>query len=120
MEKAIYNQITDKDYLGVITVLDYETSVRKCLSNMLVCTQNRAERKVIVDLALKVGMNKYRFVSYSITDGGKILWNTSKYITPCDNIVQIANSFIKQKKDIVYNSMLPSTTQKTLLKNQTV
>ena len=75
IEKVVYNSIIDKNYIGIVTVLDYETSVRKCLSNVLFNTQNRMERKVIVDLALKVGVNEYRFVVYDITDDGKILWN---------------------------------------------
>lgn len=49
MEKVVYNPIMDKNYIGIVTVLDYETSVRKCLSSVLVGTQNRMERKVIVD-----------------------------------------------------------------------
>ena len=57
MEKVVYNQIMDKNYIGIVTVLDYETSVRKCLSSVLVGTQNRMERKVIVDLALTVPSN---------------------------------------------------------------
>lgn len=117
MEKIIYNQIVDKNYIGIVTVLDYETSVRKCLSNIIVSTQNRIERKVIVDLALKVGMNKYRFVVYDITDDGKILWNSSKYITPCEDIVRLANSFIRQRRDIISNSMLSNATQHELLRN---
>lgn len=114
MEKVIYNPITDKNYLGVITILDYETSVRKCLSDILVPTQNRAERKVIVDLALKVGLNKYRFVACNITDDGEILWNSSTYIMPCDDIVKFANLFVMQKKEILSNSMLPNSTKKAL------
>ena len=111
MEKVIYNPITDKKYIGIITILDYETSVRKCLSSVLVDTQNRIERKVIVDLALKGGLNEYRFVVYDITDDGKILWNTGKYTTPCKDIVELANSFIRQKRDILSNSMLSNTVQ---------
>ena len=72
MENVVYNQIIDKNYIGVITILDYETSVRKCLSTVLITTQNRTERKIIVDLALKVGLSEYRFVAYDITDDGKI------------------------------------------------
>ncbi len=117
MEKAMYNQITDKNYIGIVTVLDYETSIRKCLSNILVGTQDRIERKVIVDLALKVGVNKYRFVVYDITDDGKIIWNSSKYITPSDNIINLANSFIKQRKNILPNSMLSSDAQAAILRS---
>lgn len=117
MEKVIYNQITDKDYLGIVTILDYEISIRKCLSDILICPKNRLERKIIIDLALKVGINEYRFVAYDITDDGKILWNTSKYITPCENIIRLANSFIRQRSDILPNSMLSSTAQAALLRS---
>ena len=117
MEKVVYNQIMDKNYIGIVTVLDYETSIRKCLSSVLVGTQNRMERKVIVDLALRVGVNKYRSVVYDITNNGKILWNSGKYITPCEDIVKLANSFIRQKSDILSNSMLSNAVQVTLLRN---
>ena len=117
MERIMYNQIIDKDYIGVVTILDYETSVRSCLSTILVATQNRHERKIIVDLALKVGLNDYRFMVYDITDDGKIIWNSSKYIIPCDNIVTLANSFIKQKSEILPYSMLSSAAQAMLMKN---
>ena len=117
MEKVIYNSIMDKNYIGIVTVLDYETSIRKCLSSVLVDTQNRMERKVIVDLALRVGVNKYRFVVYDITNDGKILWNSGKYITPCEDIVKLANSFIRQKSDILSNSMLSNAAKAILLRN---
>lgn len=117
MEKVVYNPIMDKNYIGIITVLDYETSVRKCLSSILVDTQNRIERKVIVDLALKAGVNKYRFVAYDITADGKILWNNGKYVTPREDIVKLANSLIRQKRDILANSMLDNATQAILLKS---
>lgn len=115
MEKVTYNQITDNKYLGIITILDYETSIRKCLMDIFICTQNRLERKVIIDLALKSGINEYRFVVCNITEEGTVLWKSSTYITPCNNIVQLANSFIRQRSDILLNSMLPSTTKKILL-----
>lgn len=68
-------------------------------------------------LALKVGVNEYRFVVYDITDDGKILWNSSKYITPCEDIVKLANSFIRQKSDILSNSMLSNAAQAILLRS---
>ena len=119
MEKAVYNPIMDRisNYIGILTVLDYETSVRKCLSSILVDTQNRIERKVIVDLALKVGVNKYRFVAYDITNDGRILWNSGKYVTPCEDIVKLANSLIRQKSDILANSMLCRSDQAFLQKS---
>lgn len=115
MERVIYNQIKDKIYLGIITILDYETSIRKSLSDTLVPTKNRPERKVIVDLALKVGINEYRFIACNIADDGKILWNSSTYITPSDDIIMLSNTFITQRSDILYNSMLSNYAKDTIL-----
>lgn len=53
----------------------------------------------------------------SIRDDGKILWNSSKYITPCEDIVKLANSFIRQKSDILSNSMLSNAAQAILLRS---
>lgn len=117
MEEFIYNSIIDKNYIGIVTILDYETSVRKCLSNFLVGTQNRIKRKIIVDLALKAGVNEYRFVVCDVSDDGRILWNSSKYIIPCEDVVKLANSFIRQKSDILSNSMLSNAAQAMLLRN---
>lgn len=80
-------------------------------------TKNRTERKVIVDLALKAGANKYRFVEYDVTDDGKILWNSAKYVIPCKDIVRLANSFIRQKNEILTNPMLSNIAQTMLLKS---
>lgn len=117
MEKVVYNTIMDKKYIGIVTVLDHETSAHKCLSSVQVDTQNRIERKAIVDLALKTGVNEYRFIEYDVTDDGKILLNSNKYVTPCEEIVKLANSFIRQKNDILANSMLSNVAQTMLLKS---
>lgn len=117
MKYVIYNQLMNKDYLGIITILDYEISVRKSLEKLLVSTQNRTERKIIVDLALKVGINEYRFVEFDISDEGKILWKSNKYVTPCNDIVTCANSIITKKGDLLANSMLPNSVKETLFHN---
>ncbi len=115
METVVYNPIVDKNYIGIVTVFDYEISVRKCLSRVLVATKNRTQRKVIVDLALKVGVNEFRFVEYDITDSGKILWDSGKYTVPTKKIKEYANLFISEKEGILSNSMLSSLMQKKIL-----
>lgn len=117
MEKTMYHPITDHNYIGVVTVLDYDVSVKKCLENILITTKKQYAQKIIVDLALKVGCNKYRFVAYNVSDDGKILWNSSSYITPCEDIVKLANSFIMQRKDALMNSMLPDISKSLFLQN---
>lgn len=115
MEKFVYNPISDKDYIGILTILDYEASTRQCISNALICTKDRTNCKIIVDLALKVGINEYRFAEFNVSDDGRILWSSSKYIKPCDDIVKLANSFIREQRDILPNSMLPRTMQLAIL-----
>ena len=115
MKQLIYTHITDDDYLGIITMLDYETSLRHSLMDLSVAINGYEKRKVIVDLALKTGINKYRFASYSVNDDGKVLLNSSKYISPCDRIVKFANSIIRQHPEILSNSMLPKAEQHELI-----
>lgn len=115
MQKMIYNQIANEMYMGVVTILDYETSLKKCLSEIVFEGQSRIEKKIIVDLALKSGVNKYRFVTYNITANGEILWNSSEYVTPSNDVIEFANLLLRSKKEIVCNSMLPSTIKRELL-----
>lgn len=93
-------------------MLDYETSVRKCLSSFFVCTQNRVERKIIVDSALIAGINEYEFVVYNITSDGVIIWDSATYTTPGKDIVEPANSFLMRKSEILSNFVLPTATPK--------
>ena len=115
MEEVMYHKIIDKDYLGIATFLDYEVSVRECLADLLIDVTGQPKRKIIVDLALTTGLTKYRFVSYSVNDSGKILWNSSAYIYPDERIVHLANSFIKQNRSILLNSMLPQVAKEEFL-----
>lgn len=113
--KIMYHKIADHDFLGIVTILDYETAVKECLSELVLCVQDYSQRKIIVDLALKVGISKYRFVEYKVTDDGKIAINSSRYITPSSEITQIANGIIGKRKELLSNSMLSKATQRALL-----
>lgn len=108
MKKLLFNQIMNDRYIGLISILDYEISLRNCLSEFVFCDLGRSERKIIVDLALKSGINKYRFITYNITESGKVLLDSSECITPSNDIIEFANSILNKEKDIVKNSMLPS------------
>lgn len=106
-----YNQIKSNVYIGIVTVLDYEISVRKFLSKLTIDTKNRPERKVLVDMALKTGINEYRYVIYNISNEGRIILSSGQYTHPSDSIQHLANSFISQHQDILPNSMLPRSVQ---------
>lgn len=115
MEKFMFHQMNDTTYIGMITVLDYEISLKKCLAHISFSPEIGGKRKIIVDLALKCGMNQYRFVEFNINDDGKIIWNSNQYIMPNSNIVNLANIFLKEKNEVVTNSMLPKTKKNEVL-----
>ena len=72
--------MTDTTYIGMITVLDYEISLKKVFGAYFISPEIGGKRKIIVDLALKCGMNQYRFVEFNINDDGKMIWNSNQYI----------------------------------------
>ena len=115
MEKLMFHQMVDDTYIGMITVLDYEISLRKCLAEISFPLERNNKRKIIVDLALKCGINQYRFVVFDISDEGKILWNSNEYVIPNSDIVNLANAYLKEKNQIVINSMLTKTKKKEIL-----
>lgn len=114
MKKLIMHHMTDNTYIGMVTILDYEISLKKCLVEISFPPEE-SKRKIIVDLALKCGVNQYRFVVYDISTSGKVLWNTSEYIVPNDDIVNVANMYLKENREIVLNSMLPTLKKKEIL-----
>lgn len=115
MEKLVFHEMIDKTYIGIVTILDYELVVRKCLTEITFPSEKNNKRKIIVDLALKTGINEYRFVTFDINSDGKILWNSNAYIKPDDKIVNYANELLKEKKEIIAHSMLPNAKKKELL-----
>lgn len=105
----------DQTYIGIVTILDYEITVRKCLTEMLFPPQKENKRKVIVDLALKSGINQYRFVVFDVNSDGRILWNSNQYIRPDSEVVKLADNFLREKREIVSHSMLPNAKKEELL-----
>ena len=115
MEKFLYNLIADEKYFSIITVLDYELSLRSCLSEFEICSSSYESKKIIVDLALKVGVNKYRFVEYDVGADGKLIWSSSSYVTPSAQLITLSNHFIRKKETVLPNSMLPKNEQTQIL-----
>lgn len=112
MEKFYINKISDLDYLAIITILDYEILLSKCLTEISLPSSNK---KVIVDLALKSGIDQYRFVEFTVDKNGRILIGSNNYVKPKQSLVNKANQFLKENKEIVLNSFLPESRKKELL-----
>ena len=115
--KSLYNKIEDDVYLGILTITDFEVSVRKLLSNLFLNVNNKKQRKIIVDMALNTGLNEYRFLEYDVADDGKIILDSSKTADLREDLISLANSFIQKEKDVLKNSMLSAADRERILNN---
>lgn len=118
MEHFVFNKIDDKNYQGMISFLDNECSIKKLISGFLVPIQCQNKNNVIVDLAAKVGINKYRFLTFDLAENGVIIWESGTYITPDDELRDLATAILSDKKDLTENSMLPTFEKKKILLKQ--
>lgn len=114
MEKYLFHSLMDSEYLGIVTVLDYEMRLSTYLSEMILPLNNNG-KKAIVDLALKSGVDQYRFVAFDVDRYGKIVLNSNNYVTISKRLEKEANEFLRQKKEIVRNSFLPDTQKEKIL-----
>lgn len=114
MKKLILHHMIDSMYIGMVTILDYEISLKKSLVEISFPPEE-SKRKIIVDLALKCGANQYRFVVFDISAVGKVMWDTGEYVVPNNDIVNAANMYLKENREIVLNSMLPAIKKKEIL-----
>ena len=60
--------------------------------------------------------DKYRFVKFDINESGKIDLNSYKYVSLNPFYETLANNFLKDKKEIVLNSILTDSQINQLLK----
>ena len=110
MEKYLFHSISNSEYLGIVTVLDYEMRLNSYLSELVL--PSFKGKKALVDLALKSGLDEYRFVAFDVDDQGKIIFSTNSYIKVSKDIEKVANSFLQQRSDIVNNSFLTDIQKK--------
>lgn len=114
VEKYLFHSIVSSEYLGIVTILDYEIRINSYLSE-LVLSPCAKGKKALVDLALKSGVDKYRFVAFDVDDEGKIILNSNSYIEVPREIEKTANSFLRQRSDIVRNSFLTESQKNSIL-----
>ena len=98
MEKLYVNNLNDSKYIALITALEYEILVSKYLKQLSFEASPNKPEHVLVDLALKTGIDKYRFVEFDINEAGKIDLNSNKYVSLNTFYETLANNFLKDKK----------------------
>lgn len=114
MEKYLFHSIMNSEYLGIVTILDYEIRLSTYLSELVLPSCFKG-KKALVDLALKSGLDEYRFVEFDVDDNGKIILNSNSYIKVSKDIEKAANFFLQQRRDIVINSFLTDSQKKEIL-----
>lgn len=114
MEKYLFHSLMDSEYLGIVTVLDYGIRLSTYLSELTLPSDSNG-KKAIVDLALKAGIDQYRFVAFDVDSYGKIVFNSNNYVAVSKRLENEANEFLRQRKEIVKNSFLPGTQKKKIL-----
>lgn len=114
MEKYLFHSIVNSEYLGIVTILDYEIRLSAYLSELVFPSCYKGKR-AIVDLALKSGVDEYRFIAFELDDNGKIIMGSNSYIEVSKEIEKAANCFLKQKSEIVKNSFLTDTQKQKIL-----
>lgn len=114
MEKYLFHSIINTEYIGIVTILDYEIRLNSYLSELVLPSCYKG-KKALVDLALKSGVDEYRFVAFDVDDNGKIILNSNSYIKVSKEIEKTANCFLQQRRDIVKNSFLTDTQKQEIL-----
>lgn len=114
MEKYLFHSIMNTKYLGIVTILDYEIRLNTYLSELVLPSCPKG-KKALVDLALKSGINEYRFVAFDVDENGKIILNSNSFVKVTKDIENAANFYLKQKNDIVNNSMLSDSQKNEIL-----
>lgn len=112
MENFIITELK-KDYKVLITLLNYEVPISKCLKKIKL--NDKTEQKILVDSLLCSGENEYRFIEMA-TKNGIIDTKEYKYIEVDNNIKKIANDIIKTNKNAIENSILTKKQKRNLIK----
>lgn len=105
MEKYVFHEMVDLQYSGIITILDYEIRVKEYLSDIKFPPKVDG-KKIVVDMALVSGINKYRFVEFDMDDTGFLMLNSNKYIDASEELEKEADGYLRECRDAVINSML--------------
>ena len=117
MKHHTYHEINDSEYLGIVTIIDYRVSVKKYLMNKKFKYKGKSS-KILVDLAMKIGLSPYRFVEFQMSEFNTIIPDTGDYSNPTEEVVKLANGYVRELKDFFPGSLLASNHQEMILNDK--
>lgn len=107
LEIGVMNRLEENNYNVLITLLDYQSPVSRCLKSIKIYPRN--VKKVLIDTVLCTGLNEYRFIEATLNNDGTINLNEYKYVNIEKNLEQKANEIIKNQPLYLKNSILPES-----------
>lgn len=107
MKQYLINNLKKDGFDDIITLLDYEIQISRCLKSIRMSPDNT--RKLLIDTILCSGMNEYRFIETTLNEDGTINLNHCNYVNVNDGILKKANEILKYQPDFLKNSVLPES-----------
>lgn len=114
LEIGVINRLEENNYNVLITLLDYQSPVSRCLKSIKIYPRN--VKKVLIDTVLCTGLNEYRFIEAPLNNDGTINLNEYKYVNVEKKLEQKANEIVKNQPLYLKNSILPES-QMNLIQN---
>ncbi len=104
MSNYLINDIKAIEFKKIITLLDYEIKLSDILKSINLSSLEG--KTILIDTALVSGMNKYRFIESKVNDKGYLNINEYRYIDVDLDILEFANSIIRDNPSKLNNSIL--------------
>lgn len=111
MNDYVVNDLKTDEFQIIITLLNCEAKISDILK--LIYLPSLKNKKILIDTALVSGMNRYRFIEIKVNDNGCLNLSKYKYINVDVDILNKANSIIRNKPDQLNCSIL-TTSQKNI------
>ena len=112
---VVMNRLKESDYNVLITLLDYQLPVSRCLKSIKIYPKN--VQKILIDTVLCTGLNEYRFIEATLNDDGTINLNEYKYVNVEKKLEQKANEIVKNQPLYLKNSILPESQMNLIIQN---
>lgn len=104
MKLYLINSLKKDGFDTIITLLDYETQISRCLKSIRMSPDKT--RKLLIDTILCSGMNEYRFIETTLNEDGTIDLNHYNYVNVNDGILKKANEILKYQPAFLKKSVL--------------
>ena len=115
MKLYLINSLEKDGFNAIITLLDYQTQISKCLKTIRMSPNKMG--KLLIDTILCSGMNEYRFIETTLNEDGTINLEQYEYVNVDNDVLKKANEIVKNQPVFLKNSVLPESQIKKIMQN---